>query len=118
MPYREERYNESHAPKAYPQVKHDKAIHIVTVGITSEDEPVGYLIWQGSALEWYTNVGPRDGWRYGVRAQVEGIIADALDRDLDANECWGVILDVAPIAMVAHEESPARFFQMLRERWT
>ncbi|WZB38558.1 hypothetical protein SEA_JERA_9 [Microbacterium phage Jera] len=119
MPYREEHYNEGPAPKAYPQVKHDKPIHIVTVGLAIEgDDPVGYLIWQGHAMEWYTNVGPRDGWRYDVRAQVEGIIADGLDRGLEPNEVWGVILDVAPIAIVAHEDDPERFFATLRERWT
>ncbi|QLF82691.1 hypothetical protein SEA_CICADA_8 [Microbacterium phage Cicada] len=118
MPYREEHYNEGHRPKAYPTVKLNKPIHIVTVGLAIEgDDPVGYLIWQGEALEWYTNVGQKDGWRYGVRAQVEGIIADGLDRHLEPNEVWGVILDVAPIALVAHEDDPTRFFDALRKRW-
>ncbi|QWY83796.1 hypothetical protein SEA_PERMAG_8 [Microbacterium phage PermaG] len=118
MPYREEHFNEGHKPLAYPQVNPDKPIHIVTVGLAIEgNDPVGYLIWQGTALEWYTNVGQKDGWRYGVRAQVEGIIADGLDRGLEPNEVWGVILDVAPIALVAHEDDPGRFFAMLRERW-
>ncbi|AYQ99464.1 hypothetical protein PBI_JOHANN_8 [Microbacterium phage Johann] len=118
MPYREEHYNEGHTPKAYPTVKLDQPIHIVTVGLAIEgDDPVGYLIWQGPALEWYTNVGQKDGWRYGVRAQVEGIIADGLDRGLEPNEVWGVVLDTAPIALVAHEDDPERFFDALRKRW-
>ncbi|XAO35614.1 hypothetical protein SEA_FIRECASTLE_7 [Microbacterium phage FireCastle] len=115
MPYREEHYNEGHTPKAYPTVNPAKAIHVVTVGM--EGEVVGYLIWQGEALEWYTNVGPADGWRSGVRMQVEGIIADALDRDLETNEVWGTILDVAPIATVAHEDHPEKFFDRLRADW-
>lgn len=118
MPYREESYIEGVNPKAYPPVDQSRAIHVVTVGLDiAQDPPVGYLIWQGRALEWYTNVGPKDGWRYGVRAQVEGIIADALDRNLDAAECWDAIMTTAPIALVAHEDNPERFYETLRKQW-
>lgn len=77
---------------------------------------VGYLVWQGDALAFYSSVSPADEAAYGVRTILRDVLDDSLAAGLSARDAW----DAANAATLfeAPERRPLRaFFGELRSEW-
>lgn len=116
MPYRAESWLTVFSPPAFTAPSITETGDVATVGL-HDDEPVGYLLRAGDALEWYSQVDPSDGYRGGIRQSVEEIITKNLREEGGAVDVWMEVTDRLPIAEVELDVVVQEFHQQLRVLW-
>lgn len=116
MPYREETWNEIRTPEAFPEPVETEPADVITIGM-GEEPPVGWLVRQGWALQWLSREDPKNGWRGGVRLQVEEALRDTLEGRGNAVDAWVKVVNTAPIIEVELAVPLTELYQRIRVAW-